>query len=56
MRTSVWVVVLAPLALAQGDSTAAPAATTEAAPDWSVNASIIEACSCPHVLPVLLQR
>jgi hypothetical protein len=48
MRNLVWLALFGCLALAPGDSTAAPAAaTSETAPDWSVNATIIEACSCP---------
>ena len=47
MRKAFWLAALVCLIAAQGDSTAAPAATSEATPDWSFNASIIEACSCP---------
>jgi hypothetical protein len=38
--------VLGALVFTPGDSTAAPA-TTSSEPEWAVNATIIEACSCP---------
>ena len=46
MRRAVWWLLLGCLVLTRGDVTAAPA-TSASSPEWSVNVSNIEACSCP---------
>ncbi len=45
MRRIHWLLVLA--SGAAGIALAAPAATTTAGSDWALNATVIEACSCP---------
>lgn len=47
MRTRVLLLVLGLLVIAVGSAAAQVAKSSAAAPEWSFNATIIEACSCP---------
>jgi len=47
MRRGAFLVMVGVLAVHLSETAAAPATTSSATPDWSVNATIIEACSCP---------
>jgi hypothetical protein len=50
MRGIHWFLVVV-LAAAAGIAVAGPGATTTAGPDWAMNATVIEACSCPMFCP-----